>query len=242
MTRHLVEMIPPVGRTIRLPPRETRHLRRVLRMRPGDEIVVFDGRGRFAKAVLEPHPEGGLAARIAEKAHEAPLADNRPELHLLLALTRGERMETVVEKSVELDVTGLWVFQAERSQREMAKNTEQRLRRHLESAGKQSGLDRLPTLRLCDNFDEALDAAGDCRHKLRFAARGGQLLEALEPGDAAVIIGPEGGLTDDEQTRADEHGFLPITLGRLVLRADTASIVAATLLNDRLGRFTSPKE
>lgn len=219
---------------------EARHyLRDVLRLGPGAAVEVFDGEGGAFQAEVLPGFEAlALGARRA-----APRAS--ASVWLLLALAKGEKLELVVQKATELGVARIVPFAAERSvvrlEAEKGEERARRWRRICEEAARQCGRADLPEVRAPATLAEALAELPPGFTTLVFQPGGASLAE-LPPSPAggyAAVIGPEGGLTAAELAACEAAGALRASLGPRVLRAETAAIVAAALLQARFGDLLS---
>jgi 16S rRNA (uracil1498-N3)-methyltransferase len=244
----------PDGASLTLSVEETRHLRDVLRLGAGEEVSVFDGEGReFACVVIETGARGRDArARLEVRGPAEPPSPESPlELTLALALLKGEKFELVVKKATELGVSRLIPVATRRADvrlrddREAAARLERWHRLAVEAA-KQSGRARVPEAAPPVAFDRlvAQEERGD-QTRLMFAERGGRGFdESLDeltsgvaslPSRAVALVGPEGGWDDEEIAQAAAHGWRIVTLGGRILRAETAALVVAALLQHRLG-------
>ena len=224
---------------MRLTADEARHLRDVLRLKTGDEVYVFDGRGReFRCSVLK------TTRNAAELRIEAEVEPAKPESHLQLnlgvALLKGEKFDLVVQKATELgvsSVTPLITRYADihlRDQSDAAKRVARWQRIALEAA-KQSGRAFVPEINLPVAF-ESLRANG---LGVMFSERDGDSLESLigqaAPAGITALVGSEGGWSDEEIESARARDFHVITLGGRILRAETAAITVAALLQHIFG-------
>jgi 16S rRNA (uracil1498-N3)-methyltransferase len=215
---------------------EARHyLRDVLRLAPGDEVEVFDGRGGAWDARIAPLFDVLLLGARRERAGGAAA------IWLAVALAKGEKVDLVVQKATELGVAGIVPFAAERSvvRIEKAKGEERarRWRRIAEEAARQSGRLDVPHVAAPLPLAGALAALPAAAAVLVLDAAGPPL-DAVAPAAAAscaAVVGPEGGLTEGELALCERHGARRTSLGPRVLRAETAAIVAAALLQARLG-------
>ncbi|HEX3558212.1 MAG TPA: 16S rRNA (uracil(1498)-N(3))-methyltransferase [Pyrinomonadaceae bacterium] len=254
------EAFAPDGARVVLSAEESRHLRDVLRLRAGDEAQVFDGEGReFACIVVESI--GRAAALEVRGRAEPPSRESPLELTLAVALLKGEKFDLVVQKATELGASRVVPVATKRADvrlrdaRDTARRVE-RWRRLALEASKQSGRARVPAVTeplALDSFVEGAAHAGEVR--LLFAERGGAGMDSLSAPDSlsikagrgsvsneseprpalTALVGPEGGWDDAEIARAREHGWTIITLGGRTLRAETAAIVVAAILQHRFG-------
>ena len=219
------------------------HVTRVLRLRPGDALTLFNGRGGEYAGNIEKSQAGGVTVAIGESCaveRESPLS-----LTLAQGVSRAERMDLVVQKATELGVSALVPVLTERSVVRLDPRQAARKVAHWRAiaiaACEQSGRNRVPAVAAPLTLRELTAQA-------RSAVTGTRVL--LSPGAAlrlddvpppvthvTVLIGPEGGLTDSEQDLARTAGFTPVRLGPRVLRTETAAIAALTLLQRKFGDF-----
>jgi len=227
------ERIEP-GRARLLP--ETRHyLADVLRLAPGAEVEVFDGRGgRYAGRLAE-----GLDAILLGPREEVPGPPT--EITLLFALSKGEKLDLVVQKATELGVARIVPFAAERSvvRLDGAKGADRARRwtRIAEEAARQCGRADVPEVRAPSSLEDALASLPPGTAILSFQP-GGAGLAAAAVGDGrrlAVVVGPEGGLTTEELESCARAGATAVSLGPRILRAETAAIVAVAVVQARFG-------
>ncbi len=218
---------------IALTPEQARYLGAVLRLGPGEEIEVFDGKGVRFRAWLEA--DGGL--RLSEPLPEPPL--RAVDVVLVQALAKGEKMDLVVRKATELGAARIVPLATERAVvrlgGERSSARAERWRRIAREAARQCGRAEVPRV------DEPC-AWEDVFALLRGEpGRRGLLLDPevarLRLGDAArgaprllVAVGPEGGFSPQERDRARENGMLPAALGPLTLRTETAGLAALSVI------------
>ena len=208
-----------------LPPDESHHAAKVLRLHSGDEVEVVDGQGALYQARLrDVHPK---ACRL-DVLSTRRLPERRYRLHVALAPTKSiDRTEWFVEKAVELGVDEITPLLTTRSERRQIK--EERLQRLAISAMKQSQRAMLPQLHALTPLAalwERLPA--DTQRFVAHLDEGPRraLQELIQPaGHYVVLVGPEGDFTPDEIQAARREGFLPVTLGDFRLRTETAGIV-----------------
>lgn len=226
------------GTSATLGGQELEHMRRVLRLSVGDVVTLFDDTGREHEAVIRSlHSDRSELEirRSYEANNESPLA-----LSVALGLTKGEKMDLVVEKATELGVVTILPFTSsftvpKLDDKKVAQRTE-RWRKIALSAAKQCGRTRVPEiLSLCE-FDRMIESAGASQLKLLFWEKETtQSLGQVHDTNAAastifVAIGPEGGFSRTEAELATRWGFHTVHLGRRILRAETAAVSALSLV------------
>lgn len=223
------------GGTASIRGEELKHLARVLRLGPGDAVAVFDGAGRGFHGTIEAVERDRAVVALA--GPEDPSVEPACRVTLLPGLLHGERMDWVVEKATEIGVARVVPVVSERSvvrPREGGWARIERWRRLAASAAKQSGRLIVPEIAAPASFEEVVEglaAAGAARFVFDpSGAPAGGALAALGAGEAAVLVGPEGGWTAEELGRAAAAGWTAAGLGARTLRADTASIVALGLV------------
>ena len=218
------------GRTLTLPPEAAHHALRVLRLRSGDELVLFDGLGgEYSGRVMEATEV--LRVTLESKRdieREAPLA-----LTLVQALPAGDKMDWVVQKAVELGVTTIQPVQARRSVvRLTGERADKRLTHWQQvaiSACEQCGRNRLPSIGAVVDLPHYLAIAPEENEtRLLLSPQRGVRLSALSrpAGAVTLLIGPEGGFDEGEETAAHSVGFQFVSLGSRVLRTETAGVAA----------------
>jgi 16S rRNA (uracil1498-N3)-methyltransferase len=214
---------------------EARHLREVLRLKPGDEVSVFDGAGKEYRArVVQARRESAeleLAEEIATARPESPL-----QITLAVALLKGEKFDLVVQKATELGVTKIVPLITRyadiklRDESDSSKRVTRWQRIALEAA-KQSGRAVVPKVENPNPFASVL--TNPC--SLLFSEREGHGLTRMDTDTVTAIVGSEGGWSDEELDQARDAGAQIITLGGRIMRAETAAITAAALLQHRFG-------
>lgn len=222
------------GTLLALPANAARHVQ-VLRLQPGAALTLFDGQaGEWSAEVVEMGRKTVTAQVLAHHAIERELAT---PVTLALGMPANERMDGLVEKATELGVAVLQPLVCERSVLRVAGERAERKAAHWQAiavaACEQSGRNRVPTIGLAATFRDwlAAQAAGAApvtRLVLSLDPDARSLLDTLSDAPAGrpvrVLSGPEGGLSPAEGAAARAAGFLPITLGARVLRADTAPL------------------
>jgi len=226
---------------ITLDPEESHHLARVLRLTEGARVFVFDGEGGEYECEVErvskQAVELAMLTRLTDEV-ESPL-----RLTLGQALIKGDKFDWVVQKATELGVTRIVPLIAEHSDvrkvEERAEHRLQRWRRIALEAVKQCGRRRLVEIIEPVGALKFFEAA-DEQVRLIFSERGGRSLRELAIESApslsvALTIAPEGGWSEAEAQSALNHSFIPIHLGRRILRTETAAIAAVALAQHLFG-------
>ena len=214
-------------------------LARVLRLSAGDALILFDGQGGQYAARIEAIGKGTVDVAVLERQlieRESPLS-----LTLAQGVSRGERMDWVVQKGTELGVSRLVPVLSERSVVRLDPKQAQSKQRHWQrvavAACEQSGRDRIPQVAAPVALVQFLESLSPGGTRLLLSPEGLVTLESLPPpaGDIIVLIGPEGGLTEEEGRAARGQGFTALRLGPRVLRTETAAVAALALLQHRFG-------
>ena len=225
---------------IRIEGGDVNHIRNVLRMNPGEQITVSSGAdGREYRCELVRLEEAAVTAKILwfqDADTELP-----SRICLFQGLPKGDKMELIIQKAVELGVFEIVPVATRRTvvkldaKKEAAKH--KRWNAISESAAKQSKRMIVPEVRPVMSFREALAHAAACDAKLipyelsEGMERTREIVSAIRPGDSvAVFIGPEGGFDEQEIAQAQEAGFTPVTLGGRILRTETAGMTVLSVL------------
>ena len=220
MRRFRVERI---AERITLDAAGSHHLLRVVGIAPGETVEVFDTAGAVARAQLVGVEEGAAVLAVIERVAASAL----PQRWLLVGVVRPAAMEIVLRMGTELGLDHLWPVWTERTVRRASERRE-RWVRIAESAAEQCGRATVPTIASPRPLAEAL---ADVPCADRFVALPGVSGRAVPPaGDAAIVVGPEGGLTPREVEGAEALGFRAVTLGPHTLRTETAAIAALAWL------------
>lgn len=212
------------------------HLLRVLRRQVGDDVSVADGTGAVRHVVIRSIGTGEAQCEVVAKREVAPV---HPRLRVVCGLLKHRKLDDVVQRLSELGVDEIVPAHTERSQVQLAGRRAQRARWRWQAvaraAAEQSRRARLPHVSQVTTWDHAF---ADVRHGVVFWEEAVQPLHAVafpaEAEQVTVGVGPEGGLTAEEVTTA---GLPAVSLGRTILRTDTAGVVAPALVLHRLGRL-----
>jgi len=217
---------------------EAHHIKNVLRLKPGDSLKLFDGTGYEYNAVISRISVKAVAVEIRKRIKAAPPSD--VQIIVAQAFLKEKKMDDLVRKLCELGVTRWIPFFSERSiarpdaQRLVGRS--QRWNRIATEAAKQCR--RIDTLQIGDalSFEKVLELGGRCDLRIVFWENETSLLIKSVPSRAnpikevLVMLGPEGGFTDQEIKKLLNCGFQSAGLGPRILRAETATIAAVTLV------------
>ncbi len=212
------------------------HITRVLRLKPGADLVLFNGEGGEYPAVLEAAAKARLGAWRAVEC-ESPLA-----ITLVQGISRAERMDYTIQKAVELGVTRIVPVFATRSVVELRGERLQRRMQHwrgvVVGACEQCGRNRVPALDAAMDLQDWLRREEAPSLRLVLNHRADAILKTLpHPTALTLLIGPEGGLDDSELAQAERAGFIGMRLGPRVLRTETAAVTALAALQTLWGDF-----
>ena len=213
------------------------HLTKVLRMGAGDAVTLFNGKGGEYPSIIKAVSRKTVTLTIGEKQDndcESPLA-----IHLGIAISRGERMDWIIQKATELGVSHISLLFTERVEVKLdADRAEKKLRHWQEvaiNACEQCGRNRLPHLSLPQNMSGWF-ASTEAIRKFVLHHRASPLPDALGvPSSIALLVGPEGGLSAAEIEQAENNGYVALSLGPRVLRTETAPLAAIAILQSKWG-------
>ncbi|MCU4676051.1 16S rRNA (uracil(1498)-N(3))-methyltransferase [Catenovulum sp. 2E275] len=214
------------------------HLGRVLRAQSGQSIILFNGDGFEYQAELTEVSKKRVCAYISDKVEN--ISESSLKLHLGQVISRGDRMDFTIQKSVELGVTEITPLISERcgvklNAERMSKKVEQWQKIAI-AACEQSGRSFVPTINPVVDLSEWLAADFDgVRVNLHPYAKHGIAGLTLNNHQAQLLIGPEGGLSDEEISQAREFNFVDVLMGPRVLRTETAGLAAIALLQSYFG-------
>jgi 16S rRNA (uracil1498-N3)-methyltransferase len=225
---------------------EAHHCRNVLRLEPGDKIVLFDGRGRELTAEITSSDSSTISLR---KLHEAKTPRLRCQITLGQAIPKGKNMDLIVQKAVEIGAAEIAPILSDRTvvrlDEESAASKQTKWQTVAIEAAKQCGQNWLPRVHVPQTMAQFFE------HPIRFNL---QLIGSLQsdavhlkkilaeysaehgdrPTSVLMLVGPEGDFTPAELSLARSHGCRPITLGPIVLRVETASIYCLSILSYEL--------
>lgn len=227
-----------LGQTYELSAEAGLHVGVVLRMHIGEWLILFCGDNREYRAQITSVNKKKVTVVI--QSIETVNRESPRTIHLAQAISKGDRMEWVVQKAVELGVSSITPLITSRC---VVRLDEDRLAKKLQqwqaiaiSACEQSGRNVLPTIHTSLKFDAYLQ---QCRSSYKLILEPNAALHCREicfaEGDVALLIGPEGGLSEDEVMRAQQHQFQALRLGPRILRTETAAITALSILQAMAG-------
>lgn len=233
MTRIHVPAVPAVGATLALADDAARHVAQVLRMRAGESLTLFDGVAGEAAATIVEAGRREVTVRIDRL--DAVDRESALDITLVQCVSKGDRMDYTIQKAVELGVTRIVPVLSERS---VVRLDAERWDKRLEhwrgvavSACEQSGRTRLPEVAAVQKLDAWLATPAGEALRLVLAPTESVSLKTLAPAARlALLIGPEGGLSDAEVAAARRSGCIGIGLGPRVLRTETAGVAALAAL------------
>ena len=240
MPRFYVDFALSPDSVVELPDNVVRHLN-VLRVKNTEEIVLFNGNGKVYPALPEVLEKRRASVRILRE--EA--TDNESPLNITLvqAVSAAERMDFTLQKSVELGVAEIRPVISERCVvRLSGERAEKRVARWQEiviSACEQSGRNIVPKVLPLTTYAQALQQLPQETTKLLMSLNRAQKLSDVQPqsGKVVFMVGPEGGWTEKEEQQAFDAGFQSVTLGKRVLRTETASLAAIAAMQTLWGDF-----
>jgi 16S rRNA (uracil1498-N3)-methyltransferase len=218
---------------------DVNHMRNVLRILPGESVKVSDGQGMEYICRVDKYENNEVFLYIlSAKTGEAELPS---KIFLFQGLPKSDKMELIIQKSVEL---GVFQIIPTSTKRTVVKLDESKTKKKLErwntialSAAKQSGRSMVPKVMPVMNFGEALACAGKMDvllipyEKAEDIEQTKQMIESIGAGqDIGVFIGPEGGFEEEEIEKAVKIGAYPITLGKRILRTETAGLTILSIL------------
>ena len=240
MYRFFVEPSQVEETVIRICGSDVNHIKNVLRMRPGQEVAVSNGidgkEYRCGILALEEDCVRLELRFIKEDGVELPA-----KIYLFQGLPKGDKMELIVQKAVELGVYGIVPFAAKRSvvrlDEKKAGKKQIRWQAIAKGAAEQSGRGLIPEVETVKTYAEALEFAKELDvilvpYELEEGMKATMsIIEAIRPGQSVgIFIGPEGGFEEQEIGQARNAGAVPVTLGRRILRTETAGITTLSIL------------
>ncbi|MBO5199031.1 MAG: 16S rRNA (uracil(1498)-N(3))-methyltransferase [Lachnospiraceae bacterium] len=228
------------GNQIQITGEDVNHIKNVLRMRPGEKITICNGQDKDYRCIIKDVCDKSILAEIVDTAKtgtELPV-----KLYLFQGLPKKDKMELILQKCVELGaacivpvMTARSIVRLEDAKKEQKKR--ERWQLIAEGAAKQSGRGIIPTVERVHTFKEAIALAKtlDCAIIPYENAEGmlgtkKALAKLAKRGSAGIFIGPEGGFEESEIAAASEAGIRPVTLGKRILRTETAGLAVLSMI------------
>ena len=226
-----------MGEAVSLAEKPSHHLTKVLRLETGDPVIVFNGDGyEYPGIIVEIHAKS-VAVKI--QAQDQPGRESELSIELGQGVSRGERMDFVLQKSVELGVTRVTPLWTDRCQVKLDGSRLAKRLAHwtsiIHSACEQSGRTAVPQLQHPTTL-ASWTRLTDKQLGLVLDPTATRNLREITPArDIKLLIGPEGGLSDEEISTATGFGFIPVRLGPRILRTETAALASVTALQTLWG-------
>lgn len=226
---------------------EVRHIRRVLRLKVGDRLVLFDGSAKEYEGIIVEESPSSVVIKV--QGIFSPPKESPLEVTLAQSLLKGEKMEYLIQKATELGIRRIIPFFSSRSVPLLDKSKKLRRYHRWEKiaieACKQCGRITVPKVEPLQNYLEMLGMASPEALRLILWEKEGQgLKEVLKESKGRTtiffMVGPEGGMSDEEVEEAERAGFIPITLGKRVLRSETAGLCLLSILQYERGDLGKP--
>ncbi|MCI6465015.1 MAG: 16S rRNA (uracil(1498)-N(3))-methyltransferase [Faecalicatena sp.] len=215
------------------------HMKNVLRMKPGEKVGISDGQGTDYTCEVERFEEGAAVLHILSS--EKSYSELSSRIILFQGLPKGDKMELIIQKAVEL---GVWEVVPVSTRRAVVKLDDKKAAKKVQrwnsialGAAKQSGRSLVPEVKPVMSFAEALEYAGELDITLipyemaEGMEKTKEMISSIRPGQSiGVFIGPEGGFDEEEVEKAQDMGAFPITLGKRILRTETAGLTVLSIL------------
>jgi 16S rRNA (uracil1498-N3)-methyltransferase len=229
------------GSVIKLSDNAAVHASRALRMKVGDQAVLFNGDGNDYLCTLTFMSKSEVSAKVKSALpsnSESPL-----NITLIQAISSGDRMDFTIQKAVELGVNTIQPISSQRSVVKLSGDRAEKRRDHWQnvviSACEQSGRAIVPPVEPAISLPQWLSLSKTAALRIILSPHASQSLHdiAKPNGEIQLLIGAEGGLTEDEINLATTHQFIPVRLGNRILRTETAALTAIAALQMQWGDF-----
>ena len=221
---------------------DVKHIRRVLRLKPGDEIFLFDGKGLEYRARITASTPKSIVLSVLERFPS--ISESPVEITIGQALLKHKKMDRIVRQATELGIYALIPLLVERSvpkpEPERWAEKEQRWESIVRESLKQCGRSHIPRIGPAASFEKLVGTSQAYDLKILFH-HGNSGLTRPDPKDlrnlrqVLALIGPEGGFTSEEVRLARKHGFICVSLGPRILKADTATVAVCSILQYAFG-------
>lgn len=230
MRRFRVDNVPDDSDVIELNVEQSHHVTRVLRLKLNATLEAFDGQGGVAKCRIVNDNAHGIELQILERCKVDAVVHRTI---VCLAQTKPKALDVALRMVSEIGVTDIYIFPSNYSVTQRPRV--ERWRRIVSESAKQCGRNHIANVVWSDDFQALLDKLPASIVSRWIASPNVESMEDTKahPGSGAILVGPEGGFTDDEEKRAQAAGFQPVRLGPHILRADTAAAIAAAFVVSR---------
>lgn len=235
-----IDLVP--SSQLRLPESAAHHALKVLRLKRGDRITLFNGGGGEFDASIHQAQREGVVVDVGK--YLPVERESALNIRLVQGLSSAERMDFTIQKAVELGVSEIQPLTAERSVVRLSGERAERRLRHWQNvaaaACEQCGRNRIPQVGQLANYAEWMSLSDASPLRVLMSPLASTCLRELPPptGQVELLAGPEGGLTEFELGLAQKAGFHPIRLGPRVLRTETAALAAISAMQALWGDFS----
>jgi 16S rRNA (uracil1498-N3)-methyltransferase len=242
MARFYVPQAQVVQGKITVKGEEVRHIRKVLRLRKGDSLSLFDGLGNEYEGKIDE--ESSFSVSIEVQTISRPERESGLQITLGQSLLKGDKMDYLIRKATELGVRRMVPIHSSRSVPFLDESKQSERRERWEKivieAAKQCGRSFLPIMDLPMDYPDFLKKTSEGEHRFILWEGGGERLkDVLKQSDGVreiiSLVGPEGGWSREEMKGARKAGFLAVSLGKRILRAETASLSLLSILQYEWG-------
>jgi|TARA_B100002003_G_scaffold3941_1_gene3646 16S rRNA (uracil1498-N3)-methyltransferase len=227
-----------IGHKVTLSDKTANHIQHVLRSKPGDHLILFNGEGGEYVSNIVTSSRNKIEVEVVR--FDPVSRESKLNILLGIGILKREAMKTALQKATELGATAIVPVETRNTSVTRAQFDKRRETwlQVIQSAGEQSGRTLLPTLYEAHKFDQWIKLAkGDLKLLTSPGADGGLNLIDQVPQSVCLMIGPEGGITLDEEQIALDAGFVLVSLGNRILRAETVPTALLSLLQYRWGDF-----
>ena len=215
---------------------ESRHARNVLRLAEGDEVTLFDGSGKEYSAIVTAVAKGGISVHVVRES--ASGREPKTWVFLLVGALKGDKTELVVQKATELGVSRIGVFSSRYCSAYLNGNKLERLNRVAREAAKQCLRASVPRVEYYETLEEALRAGAECVTRLFACEFISETEKAIDTGaTVCAVVGSEGGFAEEEYALAQRLGYCGVSLGKRILRAETAAIALVSVIMHEAGEL-----
>lgn len=215
---------------------ESRHARNVLRLAEGDEVTLFDGSGKEYSAIVTAVAKGGISVHVVRES--ASGREPKTWVFLLVGALKGDKTELVVQKATELGVSRIGVFSSRYCSAYMNGNKLERLNRVAREAAKQCLRASVPRVEYFETLEEALRAGAECVTRLFACEFISETEKTIDTGaTVCAVVGSEGGFAEEEYALAQRLGYCGVSLGKRILRAETAAIALVSVIMHEAGEL-----